>query len=403
MKRIRSTGIIATVALGLMALFGASSASAAGFVTDSYPATVNAGVTTTATFTLGIATSTCSMTAEPAGMFGPSKANTHEIKCPETLEPNGCKFILHPGSGSSGTFDIGPAGCGPMTLTVSGCVMSVAPQTGLAATYEEVGSGSTAAIEVIFGEVNIKTTKIKGCGASNGTEATVKFGNRWSLTATKGGVSTGLHIASSAIYLEGKESALPAVQPRFTGEWSSEWKGHPFPVFGSQNATSQHLLTLGIRTTFCTSVDFLGETPSPSSELSLTAEYSGCMATGGLLVTMKMNGCYYKLHVSNAGPPYVGTTDVVCPTPGTAIEVKLYGNKTEQTEDKPKCLYKVGSQSGLTGVGFENTGTGLGRGIVANLNLKGISYTTPVGTALLCGTLTGTSGTYSGGSTLTGL
>ncbi len=114
-----------------------------------------------------------------------------------------------------------------------------------------------------------------------------------------------------------------------------------------------------------------------------------------------MNGCGYTLAALNVGPPYAGGLDVNC-AESKAIEFKVYASQKAQEEGKVTCVYKVGSQKGLTGIGLENVGSGIERGIAMSLGLSATQYSVTTGTKLACGS-SGSNGTYSGGTTLLGL
>ena len=73
-----------------------------------------------------------------------------------------------------------------------------------------------------------------------------------------------------------------------------------------------------------------------------------------------------------------------------------------QKENKALCVFKVGSQEGLTGVGLETVGSGIERGIAMKLSLSTIQYSVTTGTKLVCG-VSGSNGKYSGTTTLFGL
>ena len=130
----------------------------------------------------------------------------------------------------------------------------------------------------------------------------------------------------------------------------------PVKIKGTQTETAKFTTSAG--TISCTNGTFEGEqtvTPSPTVTTSLS--YSGCTFLGFIGVTVKPNECKYTFHAS-------GTADVVCPT-GKSIEFEAAG-----------CNVKVGSQTGLTSIGYANAGTGSGRTVTVSPNVTNITYTT---------------------------
>ena len=78
-----------------------------------------------------------------------------KTRCNAPVKTNGCEIAFHPGSGSSGTIDIGPAGCEPIQVTVKSCQYSI-PAQSFSTTFENVGSGASAAVLA-----NVNATKFK--------------------------------------------------------------------------------------------------------------------------------------------------------------------------------------------------------------------------------------------------
>ena len=92
--------------------------------------------------------------------------------------------------------------------------------------------------------------------------------------------------------------------------------------------------------------------------------------------TVKANGCNYKLYAAE-------TTDIVCPV-GKEIEVTAAG-----------CNIKIGAQTGLKTLGYENDGSH----IDATLSLSGIKSTH---SGFNCGTGSDSAGTLKGQITVEG-
>lgn len=210
MKRIRNLGLAAVMALALTATVGAASASASAFVADEYGeygayvngdsggqewqafgAAAQCGASHFSLAALAEPSSTLAATTLtnpncellPSGNYAPFKFN-------------GCSFVFHTGEetkwgGFSGTVDIGPAGCGPMTVEYSRwCpTWSFYPGTGfpgwpdLPVEFTNEGTGSKATVRAEVELVGIET-QMPGVGCSSGkiTKEGKYFGN-WTLKA----------------------------------------------------------------------------------------------------------------------------------------------------------------------------------------------------------------------------
>ena len=106
------------------------------------------------------------------------------------MNANGCEFTLHaPSEGVNGSFDIGGAKCTAMTAQQAGTPISIPAQTGLAATFENEGSGTGAKIKV-KAQAAIKYEVVgDGKGIRTGTYLTT-----WSLQGNQGGSPVGIRV-----------------------------------------------------------------------------------------------------------------------------------------------------------------------------------------------------------------
>lgn len=145
----------------------------------------------------------------------------------------------------------------------------------------------------------------------------------------------------------------------------------------------------------CESTTFSAPTLEKATEtLVIGRSYSGC-SIGGLPVTFTMNGCAFELHIENVNAANV---DIVCE--GIAgIEVHVYANATDHAAGKSLCLYELIPQNGLKVVELANVAGGH---VDITPNVKNISYKRLSGTMLLCGAATGSDGTYTGSTTVSG-
>ena len=409
MKKARTLGLLAIMALALSATIGAASASASSFVAGKYSAVVTGtpGASHTITTPAGVL-NTCAGSTFSLELGGATEALTpgamSDSSCTRSgsataLKMNGCKFIYRPGAETSpgnfnGTFDIGPAGCGPIKLEepAFSCTKLIGAQSGFAATYKNIGSGEGRYVKVSAAGGSIKyTVEKKVAGVCQ--EGTVNYLGDWNVSATSGGVSTALFVATHppvGIYLSGSTLNAEKYPTTLTGSQASE-AGLEIGYAAGQN-----------RKLLCKSVNFDGVASAASSEVSLGAEYSGCQSVLGstkLAATVAMNSCRYVFHVIGSSAPYTGSMDIACSTPGDSIQINIYNGETK-TEGPTFCVQKIPAQSGFTGIGLANIGSGAERGVAASLAVSGIAYTRTGNVS--CGLASGT-GAYNGGINLFGI
>lgn len=376
MKRIRHTILAAMAALTLTAVGGAGSASAsADFAADAYPVTLTGVGSQPAYFDFSGGGFTCNESTlagslasqSNAAIATPTSTGCTSFGSTVVFATNGCQLSLDPqaetASGTfSGNIEIGPWGCGPMTVSLPfACKVSIGAQSGIKATFQNEGSGTKAAVSVKVSTSTLKYTQSGACGS--GTFSNGGWTGDWKLTGTSGGSSVGIRAVdvdlASGLYMAGKASENPAEQPRLEAE------DYPADVAGSQNAGDQLVFSANTGTASCEKVAFSASLVSQTTALPLSAQSSGCVAFGLYNVPITMNSCKYEFNVLNAGPPYTGTMDVACSKPGDVIEIKA-----------PGCKVTIGAQEGLGGVTFSNSGTtGSDRRVVVDLDVKGIKYT----------------------------
>jgi hypothetical protein len=122
------------------------------------------------------------------------------------------------------------------------------------------------------------------------------------------------------------------------------------------------------------------------ASLVVAPEYSGCISTGGLPVTIATNGCSYTWTVSSLT---AGTQSIGCPE-GKEVSVNVYANATKQKEGITTCEYTFGSQATLGGFSHSNKGEGTGRYVAMTMNVS-IKAKSLKGSKLLCGAAAGES------------
>jgi hypothetical protein len=412
-KRIKNMGLVAIAVLAVTASVGAATASASGFVADKYNAVVNAPGSSETFIVEGggmkIACNTPSLAGElkgPAATLTPFVGAATCLKGAKPLNMSGCGFTFHPGAEVSGiqyggTFDIGPAGCGSISIEyLKGCILSLSPKTGLSATYINSGTGNAAKVSVNAKAEGLTETLSGAAGCSHGTGEAGKITTSWELKATNAGAQTGLHVSSGTygIYLAGESSAEKAKQPRLEAE------KYPALISAAQSSANLPSWNMGTSTVACQEAQFNTEASAATAELSVAASYGKCATAGIYGVKVRMNGCHFVYHILNLGPPYAGSVDIACTKEGEAIEVRAYGSVTKEAEDKPICVDAIGPQTTSSGVAFENVGSGAGRVVSVNTGLTGLKHTYTRFSAILCppGTGSSTDDKYSSGMVLHG-
>lgn len=404
MKRIRNIGLAVLAALALNVIAGASSAGASGFEADSYPATVEGSPTDESFLQLGGLSAICAGQKLSGSELGfpyesleatPSDTTCTSFTTGHPLKANGCKLTLQPGTETSpgtfaGTVAIGPSGCGPITLTVkSRCISEIGAQSGLKATYQNTGAGSTATIAVTLNtkELTYTNTHLSGVGCTKGTFSNGQWRAYWSLKGTANENQVGIRAAAklpTLIGVHGEESEVEAEQPRF------EAAKYPVALSGSQDPAQPHTFGFKSGKASCENASFGSEAFGPTTELSVSAAYTGsCVTLGFAGGSISMNGCGYVFHILNVGPPYAGEADIVCPEGKTIVIVsKLFGT--------PKCTITIPAQAGISGIGFQNYQWGMV--VNANLSLTGVDYHQQEGTGIgrCVGTGNFSDGTYTG-------
>jgi hypothetical protein len=291
-------------------------------------------------------------------------------------ETNNCKFIFHPGlvqegESNNGTFDIGGLGCKGITWHWWSCAITILPQTGLPATF--VNSGGK--IDVDAKATGVKYSQTAYCGGA-GTFTKGEYEAHWVLSGSNGPLHVTNELSPVGVYI-----AEEAKQLKFNAE------KYTASLTGTQ--TEEHELTTNVGEVTCETVNFTGGLWSSSAELQMVPDYRKCLIAGLLATTVTTNSCRYVFHLTNAGPPYSGTADIVCTKAGDEISI-----------DTEKCHIGIPAQKGLGGVGFANTGSGSNRQVKLTLHLEGIKYSEVKG----CGKEgTFTDGTYTGVTMVKGM
>jgi hypothetical protein len=176
-----------------------------------------------------------------------------------------------------------------------------------------------------------------------------------------------------------------AKQPRFEAEsYTATVKGH-----------SQTAIEFGVAagTVKCGSLELSGSISKATSSQTLSPFYLECKFTrlgATYEVFIFANSCNYVLHAVNTGPPYAGDFGLSCPvgSPGYQFAVRQSGETI--------CTITYPVQSGVTGIGLGNLGSGKTREVEASFSLTGLKYTQAGTNPLFCKPGEYANGTYTG-------
>ncbi len=365
MKRIGILALAAFAAVALTASAGAGTASAARFIKES-GSVVRKGTVSGEEFSVNaIGCYGQTLSGSPSEIFFPTVSNaTCTIFGPEApLKMNGCTFIFHPGAEESaghfgGTFDIGPAGCGPVTITNPyQCELKVYPKTGLTAHYRNEGTGTTSYVIAELSASGLKQTgKIGICNEYNNEKGT--WNATWNLKDyDSGGTQKGVHLSvRGGLYIAGEKSEEESKQPKFESEV------FPAAITGAQ--TSESDFQIGAGNNECETLNLGGSLSELASELTLVPTFNECESLGRPS-TFNTNGCHFAFHLANAGSPYTGSLELACEA-GHQLEIVVQPSKT-------LCTISFPAQT-LGSVKYTNYGTGASRYVTANASGKGLSY-----------------------------
>jgi len=366
-KRIRYLGVALIAALSLLAILGSASAGASWIVSSGTIKAASSGLQEfdapgTGSFRCGTGpsfevapTATKSLDSGTLGNY--TKCVLFEAT---TLKTNGCHLIFRPGNEIKagvfgGTFEIGPAGCGPMSIEyLGGCKELFKSKAGLSAEYTNSGSGTGASVTVKLKATGLDTTG-SNCGGG-GTSA--NYNGTYVLTS-----ALGVHVSEVKFFVDGEESKEESKKPKFNAGV------YPSTIDASLIAPMEIKTPEGI--VKCSSASLL----SPMSTSTNTVDFKGtltCDYAFGSSSTTKVNGCYFRFQVLTSSGGYGGKSSIVCNNPGEAIEVSplFFGS--------PVCTISFPAQeidSTTSFVNWEN-------GIFAQVDGEGLTHT---GTGGTCG------------------
>lgn len=308
-----------------MAALPAVASASAGVVANSgYPATFHGAEGSQIDLNASSISARCSGYEFEATLEGktaaPLLASTkNPINCGpyQNLTMNGCKLELDPGGRPS--VGIGPAGCGPVTFGVGGSC-SMPAQKGISATYENLGSGSSAYFNVKINSSSVEYSSNSeiNCG-KKGTHhdlsmvATIKVAGGGGVKTIGGGFGVGGP--------EGNQFAAADYPVTVTGERinSPPWVGNVVVLASGESKVQ------------CKAVTYNGgELSGPTSSLTLTPSFpSKCDSfTGEGTTTVSMNSCRYVyagLKPATLEEEYSATAEISCTKAGDSISMSMMG------------------------------------------------------------------------------
>jgi hypothetical protein len=392
MKRSTKWMVVALTVMAVTASLGVASASASRVAAEKYPATLLGATTGTQRITLSNLPTTCkqsSLSGTLAKPGDPFVANVTYGECSYYLgsmsvNTGTCTYQYNIGEETSpghfnGTLTIGPAGCA-ITLTAPGCKQTIPAQSAHASvTYTNTGSGSETKF-LVDADVTGLTYTAEGFNCSTSSTTNGRIEGEWLVAGRDAaGSGIGAWIESHAgLYVTGTKGG--EIPPSLTAEVL------PASISGQQSSTNKQKIVTGSGTFECSNVSFSGGISSASTQFDLTPSYSGCSLAifgSSLSATANANGCTYRYTVTSSSP-YTGTVSLVC-AEGKSLEVTAAG-----------CVLKIPAQT-LGTVTYTNSIGQTGRSVITSASGSKLSYSS---TGFTCGNLTGSNGTYSGGSIL---
>ncbi len=330
MRLMRNLALVA-LAAGVLLALPAGALASGGFAADQYPASVKASGGQFK-ITVGKTSRTCSVPVLDATLKAPvhslTVTQTEKGACTGgTVDMNGCQLILNPSTKSA---DIGPPGCGPVSISGGTCTsIMFFPQTGLSTTYTgaQIAEGIVGAEGLeVSGTVNVTSLTSFCFGSETGT-----------LTANWGLATT--NEAKEANNLLSSRDFVP-IGISLTNEKHPRTRAQVFPVNVAAvhgNPVDQVVMPIEIPLNstklkvWCPEANLsAGElTKETESVFSLSGTYGGynpgssdCKASGGpTKATVKMNSCRYDLpEIEQTGSSYtVKGAAIACTKEGDAI------------------------------------------------------------------------------------
>jgi hypothetical protein len=195
--------------------------------------------------------------------------------------------------------------------------------------------------------------------------------------------------------------AMSALASTASAQFESEAESTNLTV--STNAMQKYAPAEGGVAVECTTIKVTGTlTGKANTLLRVTPTYSNCETFLGASTAVNTNGCEYWLH-SSKGSTNAVTAEIVCPGTdviGPAL-VETASAKFIEITVGSICKYTIRSQFVSTSAAsFKNIGTMTTGEVIVEPNVKGIKSTLVTNDFFCPGG--GSTGTYTGNSTITG-
>ena len=362
MKKFRAMGQALFVVLVLAAVPSVASASSGVFTAGKYPAILTGEATgEQGKLETALGTSLCTSPTLTATLSKPSEASstavTYKGSCSASLNANGCEFTFHPPTeGINGTFDIGGSKCSGITGAVPSKI-KILPQSGLAATFENVGAGSSATVKITAKAVGLKYEVLEG--AYKGSYSNGSYTTAWSVRGESAGAATGVSVAPyPGFSVIGGGSAAEFHSDLYPATISGQQtKG----VIGGTTIETIRVKTVAGNLT-CSTATFSSSSWAPEGLIGDTAELlmaptaSGCKLGGQAVTVTPKAGCNYNF-VLTGSAPYAGSL-FLCQT---------------EIASSTGCTVTLSSQT-RSGVEYANLGAGSSKTVEAKANLSAVEY-----------------------------
>jgi hypothetical protein len=359
-KRIKIVGLAVVMTLSLAAFAGSASASSPSFFTaGTYPATISNSLSGEGGGSISLprlGTYNCASPALGGSLAKPSEALTTSVNfnggC-GNVSAQKCEFTFHPpAEGANGTVDIGGTSCTGMTGQMLANFV-VPAQSGLAATFENEGSGSTAKVKV---KINSGLKYDVTNGAYKGSYSDGVLTLTVALAGQNGGGSTGVQVSPyPGLSVTGAGSARlfhADLYPVMIGGGQVEGEVGGVKYAKNQLGTAAGTLSCNTLTLATPSSLFPTGLGEDVESLLVSPTFAGCTLAGlGATVTPE-EGCFFT------ASPYIDSMSLC------GLEIKVVGSL---------CKVKVAPQ-GRSGVEFVNVGSGSNAEVEAKANLGSLQY-----------------------------
>jgi hypothetical protein len=302
-KGIKTLGLAVFTALALTAFSGVASAAPGYFVAGSYPASINGY-----SYPSEIGGSHLFTKAGETGCYNTNNFTGTVSKPTDTLNGaatyfcsgsiyanlvmNGCEFILHPPSeGINGTIDIGGSKCSGITGYQIASTLLIPAQTGLAATFENEGTGTSAKVRVKLETASLKYEITEG--ANKGSYSNGNYTAFWKVSGENAGKATGVSVhAAPGLSIKSGEIQSELYPVTIGGEQTSGLiKGVEYPKVE---------LRTGAGVIKCKVATFSSANPfeKATSHTELSPTLGSCTVAGVAATLTSEAGCKYDFQAA---------------------------------------------------------------------------------------------------------